>query len=389
MAGNAKQEPRFTVLRMLFAQRYEQGFRRRRLTCRDEFFASCEAGWQDVGRFIRTIRMSHIHIVNSLDAAAGGSAISAIELARVLSRRGAVTLWASETPGLPLLDRAARYGLDVRTIRPYGGAMPRGGTLVIGGVFLRLGPWLEYARPSRLIVLVNTIEYRDVFSTLMQMRAYRMPEAELVHVAALVRDSVGLPGVVFPSRVNLDELPMREPPPDRAFTVGRLSRDEPDKHHGEDPLIYRMLAADGCRVRVMGGTCLAAALPDRRYPTRAGDGAIELLPFGAEPVPAFLASLDAFYYRTGAFSEAFGRVVAEAMARGIPLVCGPIGGFVEQVEDGINGLIAYSTEDAYDLLQRLRHEPGFARGVAIAARRTVERMYSDEANRVVQDYYLG
>ncbi len=332
--------------------------------------------------------MSHIHIVNPLNDQAGGSATSAIELGRVLARRCPVTLWTADTPGRTQIERALRYGLPIQTVRPFGGAMPRGGTLVIGGVFLRPGPWLEYTRPRRLIVLVNTIEFKDTFELLLRLRGYGLPEPELVHVAAQVRDSVGLPGVVFPSRVNIDELPLRDAGPPGAFAVGRLSRDEPDKHHAEDPLVYRMLAAQGCRVRVMGGTCLAPALPNNDLDSANG-GAIELLPFGAEPAPQFLATLHAFFYRTGPFSEAFGRVVTEAMARGIPVVCGARGGFAEQIEDGVNGLIAHTTEQAIDHLESLRREPRFARSVALAARQTVEAMYSDEANNRLLDFYAA
>ena len=56
----------------------------------------------------------------------------------------------------------------------------------------------------------------------------------------------------------------------RPFTVGRVSRDALDKHHPEDPALYRMLASRGLRVRIMGGTCLASAL--------VGVEGVELLP---------------------------------------------------------------------------------------------------------------
>ena len=44
--------------------------------------------------------------------------------------------------------------------------------------------------------------------------------------------------------------------PERPFTVGRLSRDQPFKHHREDPMLYLMLAEQGCVVGIMGGTVL-------------------------------------------------------------------------------------------------------------------------------------
>ncbi|RZJ16034.1 MAG: glycosyltransferase family 1 protein [Haliea sp.] len=172
----------------------------------------------------------------------------------------------------------------------------------------------------------------------------------------------------------------RSPATARPFTIGRLSRDDPAKHHAEDPALYRMLASRGLRVRIMGGSCLAASL--------AGVDGIELLPAGAESAAEFCASLDAFFYRTGAFSEAYGRVVAEAMASGLPVVVHSRGGYAEIIEDGVSGFLIRSQEEAYDALLRLAADPALCRTVGDAARQRAHQAHGPEATHRDMAYYL-
>ena len=163
--------------------------------------------------------------------------------------------------------------------------------------------------------------------------------------------------------------------------MGRLSRDQPEKHHPADPALYRRLAGLGCEVRVMGGTCLAGD----------GDGspAVRLLPAGARAPEDFLRGLDAFFYRTGpGCVEAFGRVVVEAMACGLPVVCARGGGYGEVVEDGRSGFLFDTDAEAEAILLRLRGDPALRRSVGRAARARVEALYSTDRRRAHADFYL-
>jgi glycosyltransferase involved in cell wall biosynthesis len=122
-----------------------------------------------------------------------------------------------------------------------------------------------------------------------------------------------------------------------------------EKHDPQDAALYRMLAARGTRVRLMGGTCLR--------PWLHGVPGIELLEAGAEPVAEFLASLDIFFYRTGTFIEPYGRVVLEAMASGLPVVVAANGGYAEQITPGVDGIPFNSQEQALTALLALVAQP--------------------------------
>lgn len=97
------------------------------------------------------------------------------------------------------------------------------------------------------------------------------------------------------------------------FVLGRHAR--PDRKKWPDTAAEAFAAwptPPGWRVRALGAD--AALLAD--YGTL--PAAWDLLPFNAEPVPAFLHSLDAWvYFHSSAWSEAFGRATLEAMACGV------------------------------------------------------------------------
>jgi glycosyltransferase involved in cell wall biosynthesis len=205
---------------------------------------------------------------------------------------------------------------------------------------------------------------------------------------------VGLPGRIARSLMDLQPFlavaearfsaPAAAPPPPgrptRRFTVGRVSRDAPDKHHPDDPGLYRMLASRGLRVRIMGGTCLAAAL--------AGVEGVELLPAGAEAAPDFYRSLDAFFYRTGTSTEAYGRVVVEAMAAGLPVVAHEHGGYAEVMRDGVSGFLIRSQEDAYDAVMALQASRALCLQAGQAAVRQAVEVHGPQATERDLAFYL-
>ncbi|TDT42177.1 glycosyltransferase involved in cell wall biosynthesis [Streptomyces sp. BK208] len=78
--------------------------------------------------------------------------------------------------------------------------------------------------------------------------------------------------------------------------------------------------------------------------------------------------------------EAFGLVVVEAMAAGVPTVAAGHGAFVELVEDGGTGLLHRPGEAASlaACLRRITAEPDLNRRMGLAARRRYERGFSPE-----------
>ncbi|MGJ5893735.1 glycosyl transferase [Streptomyces sp. V2] len=73
--------------------------------------------------------------------------------------------------------------------------------------------------------------------------------------------------------------------------------------------------------------------------------------------------------------EAFGLVVVEAMAAGVPVVAAGHGAFTELVEDGVSGLL-HRPGDAASLASCLRRITGADREMGVAARRRYEQGFS-------------
>ena len=142
----------------------------------------------------------------------------------------------------------------------------------------------------------------------------------------------GLPGRFEPSPIDTylfaPGVPARVEP--ARFVVGRLSRDDPVKFHPGAAGFFRTLASQGCEVKLMGATPILPAL--------GGANGITVLPQNSAPAVDFLRTLDCFTYRTHpSWTEAWGRVVTEAMSVGIPVVAHADGGYAQIIRHGENG----------------------------------------------------
>jgi glycosyltransferase involved in cell wall biosynthesis len=328
---------------------------------------------------------STLHLLGRFSEAFTGAERELLDIRRLLEGRRPVKLW-SDVPPHP-----SYAGQGIATIQPFAQQFPKGGTLLIAGVHLRPGIWLKYARFEQVILFYNLANHGQLFGAIEALRDSTGVDPELVFVSKMLQFSVGLAGRISRSLMDVrpflavadDRLAQAgvQGPACRPFTVGRVSRDAPDKHHPDDPALYRMLASRGLRVRIMGGTCLAPALQ--------GVEGVELLPAGTQNTPDFYRSLDAFFYRTGASTEAYGRVVVEAMAAGLPVVAHVRGGYAEVLEAGVSGLLIESQEEAYDAVMRLAADPGLCRRMGEAGRLQALAVHGPEATRREMDFYLG
>ncbi len=317
-----------------------------------------------------------VHLIGRFDDPFTGAERALLDLADALVGRRKVQLW-SDSPMHPL-----HHARGVRPIRAFAGEFPKGGMMVFGGVHVQPGVWLQHANPERLALGYNLPNHGALFRRLEQLAALCPLEPEILFVSQALQDSVSLPGVIEPPMIDLAPflaVPLQRPAT-RPFTVGRISRDVPEKHHDVDPALYRLLAAQGMQVRVMGGTCLHAALQ--------GVPGVELLRAGAEPVPEFLASLDAFIYRTGSSYESYGRVIFEALASGLPVVASRHGGYAATLRGCGAAALVETQEQALLALSALARDAPARMAMAPLARAFAMDAHGAAARENVLAKYL-
>ena len=316
--------------------------------------------------------MTQVHLLNPFRDAHGGSEQRTLALYELLRPHAEVTLWSSEPP---LAGDALPYTVEV--IDPERGQVPNGGNLVIVGSYFAaelVFPWL---RPRRVIYIYNTPGPRNFARRLRLVRELMGIEPEIVYAAPEGAQGIGLPGRFEASPIDLERFhPARRAAGSRdagRFTIGRVSRDVPEKHHPDDVALYRAALSHGWSLRLMGATCLAATMEPALYRQ------MEVLPCGALPVEDFLAGLDCFYYRVSDdWNEAFGRVVLEAMAAGLPVVCDAKVGAARLIEQGASGIVTESTEQTMAALRRLADDSVLRHRMGAAARRRAEATYSPD-----------
>jgi len=86
-----------------------------------------------------------VHLVNPLWDPNGGADHRTLETSRLLAE-------VAEYEPDPVFCGIG----NVRRVRPLHFAFPRRGTLVVAGVYFRIGHWVHFARPTRVVVLYNT-----------------------------------------------------------------------------------------------------------------------------------------------------------------------------------------------------------------------------------------
>ncbi|TGQ66607.1 MAG: glycosyltransferase family 4 protein [Mesorhizobium sp.] len=317
-----------------------------------------------------------IHLFNGFQNPFGGSELETLELYRLLSAGAQVRLWATSSKASGELTRQ----FPIRHISPLKRSVPDGGTYVFLGAHWRNKVWpYLIPRPRRLIYVFNTFHPKVLALTARMPRMLRWPDAELVLISDFQKRMLKVDGVVHPSPIDTGRFSPSKIERTGPFTVGRLSRDTPDKHHPDDVPFYEALLADGAAVRIQGGMLLK----DRLAP----HPQLELLPQGQLAAELFLPTLDVFYYRTGSHVETFGRVVFEAMACGLPVVCHRHGGYADHINHGENGFLFDTTQQAAQILTELKADPGLRAAVGHKARQTVEALFSPQALRQRLDFY--
>lgn len=307
--------------------------------------------------------LKQVHLINPMGNASGGSEWRTLRLCEELSKQCDVQLWSSSEPN----PRFSDY--PIRRLSLSRMSFPKTGIFIIVGVYHELGSWIHLARPTRTILIYNTSRPDLLRTHLHTLQRFGKPKVEIVFAARWLMDACGFSGLVEMSPIDLQRFAPagcdRNNGRNGHFTIGRLSRDHSKKHHPNDIGIYRRLVSEGGRVTIMGGRCLAGELEDTPD--------ITLLPSGAQEPDVFLKSLDCFFYRTSEkYFEPSGRVVSEAMACGLPVVCHRRGGYSEYIEDRVDGFLFDTDAEAVEILMTLKADTALRKRVGQAARKKLE-----------------
>lgn len=321
-----------------------------------------------------------IHLINPMTNI-GGSELRTINLYRVLERVARVTIWTDREPHPELARMAPIRKTKLSLLR-----FPRQGVFVFVGAYFEVDRWWNLAKPARTILLYNILNRRRLHRMLERLRLGGKHAVEIVYASEILRRDAGLPGIVEHSPIDLQLFsPARSAvgtARQRRFVVGRSSRDELLKFSEVDPALYTRLADDDVDVRIVGGTCLASQLaPHPR---------ISLLPnVPPRDVPSFIRGLDCFLYRTSAnLVEAYGRVIAEAMACGVPAIVGSRVGIAQYIEHGVNGFVTDSNDETIDIITCLKSNENLKSRIGVAARDTIEGLHSGARLDAMTSYYL-
>jgi glycosyltransferase involved in cell wall biosynthesis len=295
-----------------------------------------------------------------------------------------VSLW-SEYEYKYKVDPEIADKYPVKKIVPEQLKFPKTGTFVFVGTAWSIGPWIRYAYPRRIILIHNSdITPRQFRRKLWHISNKGRRKVEVLYASELMKNSVNYPGSVQASLIDIDRfVPAASNPSDSAgFTIGRLSRDVPHKHHPDDPALYRQLVDHGCRISIMG-------VPPSLKEELGALEAVTLLPAGTQEAHLFLQGLDCFFYRTSEeWLEPSGRVVTEAMACGLPVVCHQSGGYAEIIEHGRNGFLFDTHQEALGILLSLKEDRALRESVGKAARQTAEELFSAAVRSEIVEFYL-
>jgi len=324
---------------------------------------------------------NQVHLINPLTNPYGGSEGRTIGLYNTLKNSCEPLLW-SEYKSHPEFSNYC-----INEISLTDNKFPKNGTIVIVGNWFPIGIWIHKAKPRRTILIYNTYVRNPILRHRIHLLYWRLSHfktrnVEIVYASSLMQNELPYPGIIQLSPINLNLFqPVNTRLPTSHFTIGRLSRDETHKHHEHDPDFYQELATSDpdIQIKLMGATCISQKLPNINN--------ITIIPVGSEEAHLFLQCLDCFYYRTSSkFIEPHGRVVTEAMACGIPVVCHNNGGYIDFIKHGYDGFLFKTQGQAKEYIIRLKADPELRAYIGHNARCSMRALFEKERIEQIKYY---
>jgi glycosyltransferase involved in cell wall biosynthesis len=188
---------------------------------------------------------------------------------------------------------------------------------------------------------------------------------------------------VIHNGIDLRRFPFRphpRQPAAGAIAIGYIGRMTPEK--GVDTLLAALAVlvrrGQAVHLTLAGAADRSRAAALRRRIERLGlSDCVTLCGFvPRDRVPPLLGEVDVLVVPS-LWPEPLARSIQEGMATGAAVVATPVGGTVEIVEEGVNGLF-FPPADAAALaerIERLQRDPALRASLAAAARRTVEERF--------------
>ncbi len=186
---------------------------------------------------------------------------------------------------------------------------------------------------------------------------------------------------LIPRGVDLDRFRFRDPATyhSKWFVVGMVSRITPLKGHADFIKAVSILSRQIPNLKAV----IVGAAPKEKYKEDIGllirrlglSSMIQFLP-ATHDVPNIMTGLDILVSAT-ITPEAFGRVIIEAQASGVPVVATKVGGVVDIIEDAKTGLLC-APQNPKDMAEKI---------LGLHKDRTLWARLAVEASRHVESYF--
>jgi glycosyltransferase involved in cell wall biosynthesis len=165
------------------------------------------------------------------------------------------------------------------------------------------------------------------------------------------------------------------------IVIGIVSRISPGKGHEELFNAFKILIEefDNLKLLVVGGATVGEEgyfMEVRKLADKLGISEKVIWAGFRRDVPEILSAIDIFVAPSHA--EAFGLALVEAMSVGLPVVASKNAGFIDIIQDGVNGIF-FEKGNYFDLAEKIKmllNEPSLSKSIGENASKTAREKFS-------------